>query len=390
MKRYLFDFDGTLVDSMPTYVSSMLRILDENNISYEDDIVKTITPLGLMGTAKYFIELGLDKELNDIVALMGKYMLEAYHYHIPAKENVINTLRKLKENEADLNVLTASPHITLDACLKRLGIYDLFTNVWSCDDFETTKADPEIYRMAAEKMGCDVSEVWFFDDNLNADLTAKSAGMKVCGVYDDSSKEYAQEMKEVCDNYIYNFSELLKPYMSTEIRSERMLILPVSKRYLDDIAEYACDLENAPYMVYLPYPSKDAYEKYLEESIVQWKSGDADFYEFVVIYEGKAIGGITIYMSPDRTSGELGWIVNKKYWRKGFAYEAARAVMEYGKTKLNLKTFTAECDDRNFASYSLMEKLGFTLESRDSYRHYARTGESALERKYIYHVEGEG
>ena len=38
-KAYLFDFDGTLVDSMPTYVRSMLRILDENGIEYGDDIV---------------------------------------------------------------------------------------------------------------------------------------------------------------------------------------------------------------------------------------------------------------------------------------------------------------------------------------------------------------
>ena len=36
-KTYLFDFDGTLVDSMPAFVSVMLRILDENNIKYEDD-----------------------------------------------------------------------------------------------------------------------------------------------------------------------------------------------------------------------------------------------------------------------------------------------------------------------------------------------------------------
>ena len=50
-KYYLFDFDGTLVDSMPTYVSAMLRILDENKIPYEKDIPKIITPLGLNGAA---------------------------------------------------------------------------------------------------------------------------------------------------------------------------------------------------------------------------------------------------------------------------------------------------------------------------------------------------
>lgn len=210
MKTYLFDFDGTLVDSMPTYVSAMLRILDENGIVYEQDIVKTITPLGLMGTAKYYTEtLGLAMPMEDLINLMGNYMLEAYWYHIPAKSNVISTLQELKKRGASLNVLTASPHITLDACLKRLGIFELFDNVWSCDDFNTTKADPEIYRKAADRLGVAVGEVLFLDDNYNADLTAKTAGMKVCGVYDESSAEYVEEIKSVCDKYIYDFCELL-------------------------------------------------------------------------------------------------------------------------------------------------------------------------------------
>lgn len=209
IKAYLFDFDGTLVDSMPTYVSSMLRILDENNIPYGDDIVKIITPLGLKGTAQYYIKMGVNKSLNEIIDLMGKYMLDAYFNTIPAKQNVISTLKILKEQGAKLNVLTASPHITLDACLKRLDIFDLFDNVWSCDDFATTKADPEIYVKAAEKMGARIEEVLFLDDNYNANLTAKKAGMQVCAVYDKSSEEYIDEMKSIADYYIYNFSELL-------------------------------------------------------------------------------------------------------------------------------------------------------------------------------------
>lgn len=208
MKTYLFDFDGTLVDSMPTYVSVMLRILDENGIKYEDDIVKTITPLGTLGTAELFIEMGLNKTIDEIVMLMGKYAIDEYKYKIEAKKNVIDVLKALKKEGADLNVLTASPHITLDPCLKRLGIYDLFTNVWSCDDFGTTKSDPAIYKKAAERLGKTVSDVLFLDDNYNADKTAKEAGMKVCGVYDLSSDEYVDEIRAITDYYIYDFSEL--------------------------------------------------------------------------------------------------------------------------------------------------------------------------------------
>ena len=209
MNTYLFDFDGTLVDSMPTYVSAMLRILDENHITYGDDIVKIITPLGLGGAADYFATLGITEPKPQLLQRMKDYMMDGYLYHIPAKNNVISVLKTLKKQGASLNVLTASPHDTLDPCLKRLGIFDIFDNVWSCEDFNTTKADPNIYVMAAERMGKTVAEVLFLDDNLNADKTAKQANMPVCGVYDPSSEEYTQQIKDATDYYIYDFVELL-------------------------------------------------------------------------------------------------------------------------------------------------------------------------------------
>ena len=150
-KSYLFDFDGTLVDSMPSYIYAMRRVLDEGNISYGDDLVKTITPLGYGGTAKYYVEkLGLNLPEDEIVERMKKYASHEYAHNIEAKAGVIEALKSLKHKGVDLHILTASPHAVLDVCLGRLGISDLFTNIWSCDDFETTKANPEIYKMAAE------------------------------------------------------------------------------------------------------------------------------------------------------------------------------------------------------------------------------------------------
>lgn len=207
---YLFDFDGTLVDSMPTFVSVMLKILDENNIKYEDDIVKVITPLGYAGTAEYFKKLGVPLSKEELIALMSEYMYHEYVYNIQAKANVIPVLKEMKQRGANLNVLTASPHSVLDPCLKRLDIYDLFTNVWSCEDFSMTKAEPMIYSNVAKKIGQPVENILFLDDNYNADKTAKSAGMKACGVFDLSSAEYVDDIKNVADYYIYDFTELLE------------------------------------------------------------------------------------------------------------------------------------------------------------------------------------
>ncbi len=208
MKTYLFDFDGTLVDSMPSFIRACLSVLDDCNIKYKDDIIKTITPLGFSGTADHYIFLGVNMPRDEIVAEFKRRMLDDYLYKIQPKSNVVDTLIKLKNQGASLNVLTASPHETLDPCLKRVGLYGLFSNVWSCDDFNTSKADPEIYKIAAGKIGVPVSEVLFLDDNIDAGKTAKLAGMNVCGVYDDSSKDYVQEIKAATDFYIYDFLEL--------------------------------------------------------------------------------------------------------------------------------------------------------------------------------------
>ena len=140
---------------------------------------------------------------------MHSYALAEYRDRIQAKSNVICVLKVLKKRGDDLNVLTASPHDMLDPCLKRLGIWNLFTNVWSCEDFSMTKADEAIYRAAAERIGRPTEQIFFLDDNYNADRVAAQAGMKVCGVYDDSSAEFTEEIKAVSDYYIHDFLELL-------------------------------------------------------------------------------------------------------------------------------------------------------------------------------------
>ena len=209
MATYLFDFDGTLVDSMDTYASVMLSILDKNGIKHEKDIVKVITPLGYLGTANYFISMGVKASVLQLVCEMKAGMVYEYTYNVGEKPNVISTLLALKARGDSLNILTASPHEVLDPCLKRLGIFDIFDNVWSCDDFETTKANPEIYKMAAKKMGVAVGDAIFLDDNFNAVKTAKAAGMRVFGVYDKSSEEYTEEMKSISERYISDFSQLI-------------------------------------------------------------------------------------------------------------------------------------------------------------------------------------
>lgn len=209
MKTYLFDFDGTLVDSMPSYAAATIRILEENHVPYPEDIVKITTPLGYAGVGELYVKMGLPKSAEEIVSIIKSYALEDYKHTIPLKPSVREFLEKRKSEGVRLAILTASPHEMLDVCLKRVGVYDLFDHVWSSDDFGLKKSQPEIYLAAAKRLNADISEITFFDDNITALQTAKRAGLRTVGVFDPTSEDCAQEIKDTVDKYILTFGELL-------------------------------------------------------------------------------------------------------------------------------------------------------------------------------------
>ncbi len=209
MKCYLFDFDGTLADSMPTWAHKMKEALKREGINPPDDLIKIITPLGDRGAAEYLITLGVNRTVDEIVAYTDDIARDAYENSIPLKKGVLEFLQKSKEQGIFMAVLTASPHRFLDPCLKRTNAYDLFDKVWSIEDFGTLKKNQiEIYQAVAEKIGCKIEDITFFDDNIIALQTAKKAGCKTVGVFDETSLDLVEEIKKESDKYIHSFCEM--------------------------------------------------------------------------------------------------------------------------------------------------------------------------------------
>ncbi len=210
MKDLVFDFDGTLVDSMPTWGGKMLRILNEEGVSYPENVIEIITPLGDLGAARYFIsELGVKKSVEALGEKMDAYAIDKYRNEIAQKEGALAALTALKARGHRLFVLTASPHKMLDPCLARLGMTPLFDGIFSCDDFETTKANPEIYDRLAARIGSTKENLVFFDDNLGACETAVSAGVRTVGVFDPSGKKFTEALKSLTKDFVYTLAEAL-------------------------------------------------------------------------------------------------------------------------------------------------------------------------------------
>lgn len=214
--NYTFDFDGTLVDSTWCFKTEMLNMLEKYNISYDDDIIAVTNHMSIEMLADYFVELGINRTKEQIIDELVEPLTVAYRDEVKIKPYVKECLEYMHSLGLHLNVLTANTHSLLDDCLKRMGIFNLFDNLWTTSDLGLNKDNPLLFNTVAEKIGTDISQIVHVDDSLTVSKTAKSVGMNVIGVYDMSDGGNREEFETVSDIYITDFKELMEHIQASE------------------------------------------------------------------------------------------------------------------------------------------------------------------------------
>lgn len=209
MGIYVFDLDGTLVDSMPYYGAAMLSVLDDQGIEYGEDMLTRVIPLGYRKTAEYYASLGARASVDEMVGIFERKLLFEYANNIPPKEGVPEFLRAHAAAGDRLFLLTASPHAAVDAVLGHHGLRDLFEKLWSVEDFGLYKSGTELFVRVAELIGCTPEEINYFEDNPIALKNAHAVGYRTYGVEDAINRDTVDAVRASSDVYIRSFCELL-------------------------------------------------------------------------------------------------------------------------------------------------------------------------------------
>lgn len=167
-----------------------------------------------------------------------------------------------------------------------------------------------------------------------------------------------------------NFSSSL----DFQLESSRLILVPTGMQYFETRSRIAGDIENTRFMMFLPKPP-DETKNYLEKCELQWRSENQDLFEFEIllkeenetsISELKSIGGISFELldsNPEivkifgNNVADMGWILDKNFWNKGFVTEAANLIVDFVKS-LGVKMIFAQCDSENIGSWRVMEKIG--------------------------------
>lgn len=153
------------------------------------------------------------------------------------------------------------------------------------------------------------------------------------------------------------------------IKTERLILRKMLPEDAEDMFEYASDESVTKYLLWSAHKNLAHTKEYLKYIKGRYLVGD--FYDWAIVdaADGKMIGTCG-FSKIDLTNnlGQIGYVLNPEYHKRGYAPEAARAIIEFGFSKLGLNRVEAEFIKENTPSYKVMQKLGMTFEG---YRHDA-------------------
>lgn len=138
------------------------------------------------------------------------------------------------------------------------------------------------------------------------------------------------------------------------LETERLILRRYRESDLPDLFEYLSDPEVVRYEPYPPKTLEEARED------LAWRISTEEMVAVELKPTGKMIGNVYLGRR-DFQALEIGYVFNRRYWGRGFAAEACRALIQRAFAQ-GVHRVCAECDPQNPASWRLLEALGFRRE----------------------------
>ena len=206
---FFFDMDGVLTDSNGVWKKVDREFLGRRGMKYTHAYYEGVAHVPLPLAAVFTKEFcKLPESCEEIVAEWMELAADRYA-HVPLKPHVREYLNRCREAGHAMAVFTACVPAHCEAAMAVHGLHTYFERVIYAQELGVDKRSPEIFRRVAADLGISPKSCVLFDDSLSACKAAKAAGMTVVGVHDGYFQEAAVDMREVCDQYIMGFGELL-------------------------------------------------------------------------------------------------------------------------------------------------------------------------------------
>lgn len=176
----IFDMDGVLIDSEPIHYEIENRLFDQLGITVSDDVHRNY-----LGTSAEFMyadlksRFGLPDTVNELMQFGESFTCDYFRQLqvLNLNEGVLSLIKELKLAGLKLAVATSSSPEVAKVLLNRCEIAAYFDAIVTTSEAGKSKPAPDVYLLAAQKIGIPPSNCIVFEDSPNGLSAAKSAGM---------------------------------------------------------------------------------------------------------------------------------------------------------------------------------------------------------------------
>ncbi|WP_064093880.1 HAD family hydrolase [Rossellomorea aquimaris] len=180
MKAIIFDFDGTLADTLPVCFyafQSVFKEFDDRKVDVEE--IKAMFGPSETGIIRANL---LNNNHNQAIEHYYEKYDEMHHHFVPSNEEIKSLLRKLKKQGFKLGIVTGKARRSLDISLTLLRMNNLFDVIITGDDVKFPKPHPEGIIKALDQLDIDNSNAVFIGDSDADILAGKGANVYTIGV----------------------------------------------------------------------------------------------------------------------------------------------------------------------------------------------------------------
>ncbi len=215
-KAFIFDCDGTILDSMGAWIEASPRLLAEYGIETTPEDFAQFEHLPIEEEcAEYHRLWGIGKDGAEIADRLLAMMREAYATRVDVRVGVHEFLDEVRAAGIPMAIATSTEKETIIAGLKAHGLFDYFASITTTGESGVGKDQPDVYNLALSRLASqfdlgevDHADVWVFEDALFGLQSSGAAGYRRVGIHDPLGRFTVEEVRANSEIFINNYPEL--------------------------------------------------------------------------------------------------------------------------------------------------------------------------------------
>ena len=211
IEAVIFDLDGTLADSMWMWADIDREYLSRFGLKPDRKLGAQVAGMSIEETAAFFKKnYGLKDSIERIIQDWVDMSIENYKHKVKFKPYAVEAIKLFKANGLRTAIASSNGVEMVKACLKSNEVEEYFDAVVTSSEAEHGKPAPDVYLLAAKRIGAEPSACMVFEDIPAGLMAGHAAGMKTIGVRDDHSSGSEADMRALADAYFEGFEDFLR------------------------------------------------------------------------------------------------------------------------------------------------------------------------------------